>query len=101
MDLGCTPASAFLRITLPLLAPALLSGWLLAFTLSLDDLVVASFVSGPGASTLPMVVFSSLKLGATPELNALATVILLFVSIALGGAWLVQQRAVAAGRTRA
>ncbi len=76
MDLGCTPAGAFFRVTLPLLAPALLSGWLLAFTLSLDDLVVASFVSGPGASTLPMVVFSSLKLGATPELNALATVIL-------------------------
>ena len=60
--------------------------------------MVASFVSGPGASTLPMVVFSSLKLGATPELNALATVILLFVSTALIGAWLVQQRAVAASR---
>ena len=101
MDLGCTPAGAFFRVTLPLLAPALLSGWLLAFTLSLDDLVVASFVSGPGASTLPMVVFSSLKLGATPELNALATVILLFVSTALIGAWLVQQRAVAASRRQA
>ena len=88
MDLGCTPAGAFFRITLPLLAPALISGWLLAFTLSLDDLVVASFVSGPGASTLPMVVFSSLKLGATPELNALATIILVFVSTALIGAWL-------------
>ena len=101
MDLGCTPAGAFLRVTLPLLAPALLSGWLLAFTLSLDDLVVASFVSGPGATTLPMAVFSSLKLGATPELNALATVILVFVTTALGGAWLVQRRAVAAGRPRA
>lgn len=91
MDLGATPLGAFLRITLPLLAPALLSGWLLAFTLSLDDLVVASFVSGPGASTLPMVVFSSLKLGATPELNALATVILLGVATALVGAWAVQR----------
>ena len=101
MDLGCTPGGAFFRITLPLLAPALLSGWLLAFTLSLDDLVVASFVSGPGASTLPMVVFSSLKLGATPELNALATVILLVVSVALLGAWLLHQRAVAAGQRRA
>ena len=100
-DLGCTPAGAFFRITLPLLAPALLSGWLLAFTLSLDDLVVASFVSGPGASTLPMVVFSSLKLGATPELNALATVILAFVTAALLGAWLVGQRAVAASRPQA
>ena len=101
MDLGSTPAGAFFRVTLPLLAPALLSGWLLAFTLSLDDLVVASFVSGPGASTLPMVVFSSLKLGATPELNALATVILVFVSTALLGAWLLQQRAVAARGGRA
>jgi putrescine transport system permease protein len=101
MDLGCTPGGAFFRVTLPLLSPALLSGWLLAFTLSLDDLVVASFVSGPGASTLPMVVFSSLKLGATPELNALATVILLVVSTALVGAWLLQQRAVAGGRRRA
>lgn len=91
MDLGATPASAFFRITLPLLAPALLSGWLLAFTLSLDDLVVASFVSGPGASTLPMVVFSSLKLGATPELNALATVILAGVAAALAGAWALQR----------
>jgi putrescine transport system permease protein len=98
MDLGATPAGAFLRITLPLLTPALLSGWLLAFTLSLDDLVVASFVSGPGASTLPMVVFSSLRLGATPELNALATIILLGVSTALFGAWAIQQRSVAAAR---
>ena len=101
MDLGSSPAGAFFRVTLPLLAPALLSGWLLAFTLSLDDLVVASFVSGPGASTLPMVVFSSLKLGATPELNALAAVILLFVSTALFGAWFVQQRAVAGRNGRA
>jgi len=92
MDLGASPASAFLRITLPLLGPALLSGWLLAFTLSLDDLVVATFTSGPGASTLPMVVFSALRLGVTPELNALATVILLLVTIALGGAWLLQSR---------
>jgi len=93
MDLGASPAKAFLLITLPLLGPALLSGWLLAFTLSLDDLVVATFTSGPGASTLPMVVFSALRLGVTPELNALATLILLVVSVALGGAWLVQQKA--------
>jgi len=79
MDLGASPARAFLRITLPLMAPALAAGWLLAFTLSLDDVVVASFVSGPGASTLPMVVFSTLRLGATPVLNALATVILVLV----------------------
>lgn len=91
-DLGATPLSAFLRITLPLLSPALLSGWLLAFTLSLDDLVVATFTSGPGASTLPMVVFSAMKLGVTPELNALATIILLLVAAALGAAWALQQR---------
>ncbi len=93
MDLGASPWAAFGLVTLPLLGPALLSGWLLAFTLSLDDLVVATFVSGPGASTLPMVVFSALRLGVTPELNALATVILAVVSLALGGAWLLQQRA--------
>lgn len=91
-DLGATPLSAFFRITLPLLTPALLSGWLLAFTLSLDDLVVATFTSGPGASTLPMVVFSAMKLGITPELNALATVILLAVTAALGAVWLLQHR---------
>lgn len=90
-DLGATPLSAFLRITLPLLSPALLSGWLLAFTLSLDDLVVATFTSGPGASTLPMVVFSAMKLGVTPELNALATIILLIVAAALGTAWALQR----------
>lgn len=100
MDLGASPARAFLLVTLPLLAPALLSGWLLAFTLSLDDLVVASFVSGPGASTLPMVVFSSLRLGVTPELNALATVILAVVAAALFGALALQRRAVAAGAAR-
>ncbi len=92
MDLGASPLKAFFLVTLPLLAPALLSGWLLAFTLSLDDLVVATFVSGPGATTLPMVVFSALRLGVTPELNALATVILLVVSLALGGAWWLQGR---------
>jgi putrescine transport system permease protein len=87
MDLGAAPLTAFRRITLPLLAPALVSGWLLAFTLSLDDVVIASLVSGPGASTLPMVVFSSLRLGATPELNALATVILAITAAGLLGAW--------------
>ena len=93
MDLGASPLGAFVLVTLPLLAPALLSGWLLAFTLSLDDLVVATFVSGPGASTLPMVVFSALKLGVTPELNALASVILAVVSAGLFGALALQRRA--------
>ncbi len=82
-DLGAAPLAVFRRVTLPLLAPALVSGWLMAFTLSLDDLVVASFVSGPGATTLPMLVFSTLKLGATPELEALASVILGICALAL------------------
>ena len=86
-DLGAPPVVVFLRITLPLLAPAVLSGWLMAATLSLDDLVVASFVSGPGATTLPMLVFSTLRLGATPELDALASVILGLCTVALAGAF--------------
>ena len=73
MDLGAGPVGAFIDTTLPLIAPALLSSWLLSFTLSLDDLVISSFVSGPGASTLPMVIFSKVKLGVTPDINALAT----------------------------
>ena len=82
MDLGAKPAKVFFVITLPIIAPALVSGWLLAFTLSLDDLVIASFVSGPGASTLPMVIYSKVRLGLSPEINALAT--LLVVIVALG-----------------
>jgi putrescine transport system permease protein len=82
-DLYAPPWRAFALITLPLLAPALVSGWLLAFTLSFDDVVVASFTSGPGASTLPMVVFSSMRLGPTPELYALATVIVVLVTALL------------------
>ncbi len=81
MDLGAKPFTVFLRITLPLLAPALISAWLLAFTLSLDDLVIASFVSGPGSTTLPMWIYSSVRLGVKPEVNALATLMLLFVVI--------------------
>ena len=81
MDLGGRPVRVFLDITVPSIAPAMVSGWLLAFTLSLDDVVIASFVSGPGATTLPMLIFSKVKLGVTPDINALATVIILFVSI--------------------
>jgi len=81
MDLGAPPLTVYLRITLPLIAPALLSGWLLAFTLSLDDLVIASFVSGPGATTLPMVVYSSVRMGVSPQINALATLIVLFIAV--------------------
>jgi putrescine transport system permease protein len=83
MDLYAPPWKAFAVITLPLMAPALVSGWLLAFTLSMDDVVVASFTSGPGASTLPMVVFSATRLGPTPEIFALATAIVAVVATAL------------------
>lgn len=83
MDLGARPWKVFFLITLPLIAPALLAGWLLAFTLSLDDLVIASFTSGPGASTLPMLIYSKVKLGVTPEINALATLIVCLVMAAV------------------
>ena len=82
-DLYAPPWTVFRRVTLPLMAPALVSGWLLAFTLSMDDVVVASFTSGPGASTLPMVVFSATRLGVTPEIYALATVIVTLVGAGL------------------
>jgi len=87
MDLGGRPLRVALDITVPLIAPALLAGWLLAFTLSLDDLVVASFVSGPGASTLPMYIFSKVKLGVSPDINALATIIIAFVTAGVLLAW--------------
>ena len=88
MDLGARPLKVFFLITLPIILPGIISGWLLAFTLSLDDLVVASFVSGPSASTLPMVVFSSVRLGVSPKINALAAIIILIVSlIAFVGWW--------------
>ena len=93
MDLGCTPLKTFFVITLPVIAPALVSGWLLAFTLSLDDLVIASFVSGPGATTLPIVVFSSVRMGGSPEINALATLIIAAVSVIGFIAWFWMRRA--------
>jgi putrescine transport system permease protein len=89
LDLGARPAKVFFVITLPIIAPALAAGWLLAFTLSLDDLVIASFVSGPGATTLPMVIYSSVRLGVSPQINALATVIVIAVAAAVAFAgWL-------------
>ena len=81
MDLGAKPSSLFFLVTLPLIKPAIISGWLLSFTLSLDDLVIASFVSGPGNSTLPMVIFSKVRMGVTPEINALATLMIAIVTI--------------------
>jgi putrescine transport system permease protein len=81
LDLGARPAKVFLVITLPLIAPALAAGWLLAFTLSFDDVVIASFTSGPSATTLPMVIFSSVRLGVSPQINALATIFLVAVAL--------------------
>ncbi|QIQ22411.1 putrescine ABC transporter permease PotI [Zophobihabitans entericus] len=93
MDLGANPLKVFFIITIPMIAPALISGWLLAFTLSLDDLVIASFVAGPGATTLPMLIFSKVRLGVDPQINALATIILLIVGIIGFISWLMIRRA--------
>ena len=87
MDLGANRVKVFFLITLPIIMPALISGWLLAFTLSIDDLVIASFVSGPSSTTLPMKVFSSVRLGLSPKINALATLMILSVSIVALAAW--------------
>lgn len=86
MDLGARPLKVFLVITLPIIFPAILAGWLLAFTLSWDDLVISSFTSGPGSSTLPMVVFSKVRLGVSPEINVLATLTIAVVTLMMIGA---------------
>jgi putrescine transport system permease protein len=91
--LGATPWRTFLRVTLPLLMPSIGAAWLLAFTLSLDDVVIASFVTGPGASTLPIVIFSSVRLGVSPQINALATLLVLAVTVLIIAATLLMQRA--------
>ncbi|MFD1744996.1 ABC transporter permease [Rhizobium helianthi] len=83
MDLGCSPATAFLQVGLPNIMPAMVSAWLLSFTLSLDDLVISSFTTGPGASTLPMKIYSQIKFGVTPEINAVSTIILGIVALSL------------------
>ena len=81
LDLGCTPFDAFRSVTLPIIMPAVVSGWLLAFTLSLDDLVIASFTSGPSSTTLPIKIFSAVRLGVTPEINALSTIMIGLVTL--------------------
>ena len=93
LDLGARPAVVFARITLPLIAPALLAGWLLSFTLSWDDVVISQFVAGPGSSTLPMVIFSKVRLGVSPDVNALATLMVLVVAIGVvSSSWYLQHR---------
>jgi putrescine transport system permease protein len=90
MDLGARPVKVFFRVTLPLIVPALVSGWLLAFTLSWDDLVISQFVAGPASSTLPMVIFSKVRLGVSPDVNALATIMVLIVAsgIVVSSIWM-------------
>lgn len=101
-DLGAPPWDVFLNVTLPAIAPAAIAGWLLAFTLSLDDLVVASFVSGPGSTTLPIKLFSSMRLGVSPEINALSTILIVLATLSViaasvAGKWSAARRLTRAG----
>ena len=91
-DLGCTPVGAFVRVTLPNIAPAVAAAWMLAFTLSLDDLVIASFTAGPGSTTLPMRLYSQVRLGVNPEINAVSTLLIGVVASAVVLAYLLRQR---------
>ena len=91
-DLGCGPLTAFLKVTLPNIAPAVAAAWMLAFTLSLDDLVIASFTSGPGATTLPMRLYSQVRLGVNPEINAVSSLLIGVVATGVIGVYLAQQR---------
>jgi putrescine transport system permease protein len=93
LDLGARPARVFFRVTLPLITPAILSGWLLAFTLSWDDVVVSQFVAGPGANTLPMLIYSKVRLGVNPSVNALATIMVLIVAVGVVVSALLMRRA--------
>ncbi|TCS65353.1 ABC transporter permease [Primorskyibacter sedentarius] len=92
-DLGCSPFDAFRLVTLPIIAPAVISGWLLAFTLSLDDLVIASFAAGPSSTTLPIKIFSAVRLGVSPEINALSTIMIAIVTVGVISASLISKRA--------
>ena len=83
MDLGCDPPRAFLAVTLPLIVPAIAAGWMLAFTLSLDDLVIASFTTGPGSATLPIRIYSEVRLGVKPEINAICTLVIALIAVVI------------------
>ena len=93
MDLGCPPLRTFLTVTLPLIFPAIAAGWMLAFTLSLDDLVIASFTTGPGATTLPMRIYSEVRLGVKPEINAICTIMIAVVAVGVVAASLLSASA--------
>ena len=92
MDLGATPVTTFFEVTLPIIAPAVISAWLLAFTLSLDDLVIASFTTGPGATTLPIKIYSQVRLGVTPEINAISTIMISLVAMGVLAASIASKR---------
>lgn len=94
LDLGCSPFDAFRSVTLPIITPAVISGWLLAFTLSLDDLVIASFTSGPSSTTLPIKIFSAVRLGVSPEINALSTIMIGLVAIGVIITSIISKRAI-------
>ena len=91
MDLGCTPARAFVSVTLPLILPAIVAAWMLAFTLSLDDLVLASFATGPGSATLPVRIYSEVRLGVRPQINAVCTLMIVLITVLIVAASLVSK----------
>ena len=101
MDLGCDPLRAFLAATLPLILPSIAAGWMLAFTLSLDDLVIASFTTGPGSSTLPIRIYSEVRLGVKPEINAICTLIIGVIAAVIVGASLAAKLSDARGKSAA
>ena len=101
MDLGCSPARAFFAVTLPIILPAIAAAWMLAFTLSIDDLVIASFTTGPGASTLPIRIYSEVRLGVKPQINAICTLMVAFVALMIVVASLVSKLSAAGGESAA
>lgn len=101
MDLGCAPVRAFLSVTLPLIAPAIVAGWMLAFTLSLDDLVIASFTTGPGSATLPIRIYSEVRLGVKPEINAICTLVIALIAVVIVIASLASKLSSSQGETAA
>jgi putrescine transport system permease protein len=97
--LGCTPLKAFLTVTLPLILPAVAAGWMLAFVLSLDDLVIASFTTGPGSTTLPIRIYSEVRMGVKPEINAVSTIMIALVAIGvIVAAWVTKRSEMARQR---
>jgi len=101
MDLGCDPVRAFVAVTLPLITPAIAAGWMLAFTLSLDDLVIASFTTGPGSATLPIRIYSEVRLGVKPEINAISTLVIALIAVVIVVASLASKLSSARGESSA